>query len=94
MSERALSCIVCDKGLSNVFPDVENQPSGGVHFSSYGNYGSTVFDEVDGSYLEINICDDCMKRASEQGKVMSARRVTTSRVEDQRLWKWDEEELR
>ena len=42
-----------------------NQPYGGLAFQSEGHYGSTVFDPMDGTYLEVNICDECLLRASE-----------------------------
>ena len=28
---------------------------------TYGHYGSTVFDPMDASYLEIVVCDPCLK---------------------------------
>jgi hypothetical protein len=31
------------------------------------HYGSTVFDEIDGAKLEVNICDDCLKAAQQRG---------------------------
>jgi hypothetical protein len=45
-----------------VFEDVENQPAEGTAFQSQGHYGSTVFDPMDGSYIEINVCDDCLRK--------------------------------
>ena len=50
-------CIKCEKELS-LF-DVMH-PNDGVVFRARGNYGSTVFDPMDGSYLEVLICDDCL----------------------------------
>jgi hypothetical protein len=35
-------------------------PNDGVVFHARGNYGSTVFDPLDGTYLEVLICDDCL----------------------------------
>lgn len=32
----------------------------GVSFISHGHYGSSVFDPMDGSSLEISLCDDCV----------------------------------
>lgn len=69
---KILSCLVCDKDLH---PSVTSQdpdtpvidavpPLDGLVFIARGNYGSSIFDPVgDGqnaSYLEINICDDCV----------------------------------
>lgn len=58
-----LPCFACGKDLTSVFPfedGYRSQPNDGVTFSTYGNYGSGVFDEVNGTLLEINICDTCL----------------------------------
>lgn len=59
---RTLPCFKCGKELKPVCPDDSdrNQPYDGVTFSTSGQYGSTVFDEIDGSKLAINVCDDCL----------------------------------
>jgi hypothetical protein len=64
-----LNCFKCDKELEPVFSDnkfSDNQPYGGTTFLSYGQYGSTVFDPGDGTYLVINICDECLPANKEQ----------------------------
>lgn len=66
-----LPCIVCDKPLRPAVDQSINQPAHGVVFETYGHYGSTFFDPTDGSKLEINICDDCLKRAFEANTVKS-----------------------
>lgn len=58
--KNALNCIVCDKELENVFEEAQNQPYEGLSFVSYGHYGGTAFDPMDGRYLEVNICDECL----------------------------------
>jgi hypothetical protein len=74
MPRQALPCIVCGRELLNVFADmVENQPDSGIACTSGGNYGSTVFDPMNGEYLELNICDPCLTRAGEQGRVLTGR---------------------
>lgn len=61
MSTPALPCIVCGSELDNVGIETEvNQPYAGTAFTSYGHYGSTVFDPMDRSHLEINVCDNCL----------------------------------
>lgn len=65
-----MNCIVCDKDLKNVFGKSINQPEFGLTFTTVGNYGSIVFDPMDGSYLEVNICDECLKKASKEQKVL------------------------
>ncbi len=68
---RTPKCIACGRELESVFPDDSpasiNQPAHGLAFSTHGHYGSTVFDPGDGSRLEINVCDPCVKDAIEVG---------------------------
>ncbi len=67
--ERApLPCFVCRKELWNIF-NGHNQPDNSCTFNSHGHYGSTVFDEMDGSQLEINVCDECLKAGRERGAI-------------------------
>lgn len=69
----ALPCIVCGKELLAVSPPSEdgalaqNQPMHGLAFWTMGHYGSTVFDPMDGSTLEVSICDPCVTDARERG---------------------------
>lgn len=71
MAENAMvPCVVCGTTLENVDRDAENQPYGGTSFSTSGHYGSTAFDPMNGSMLELNLCDPCLKRASAQGRVL------------------------
>lgn len=69
---KQLNCIVCNKELEPAFPPPieHNQPYGGTSFTSRGHYGSTVWDPMDGTYLEINICDECLVKAGDEGKVL------------------------
>jgi hypothetical protein len=70
----ALPCIVCHQPLESVFPEVGNQPNGGLVFRSSGNYGSTVYDPVEvltgrHQHLQINVCDPCIVAATEAQRV-------------------------
>ena len=70
--DQPLACVVCRQALQPVFPGHEAdggyvQPDNANTFSTAGTYGSTVFDPVDGSYLEVNICDPCLASAIEAG---------------------------
>lgn len=47
------TCIVCNKS----YPDDYNTN----WFYNHGGYGSTVYDPMDGSYLLIVVCDECLK---------------------------------
>ncbi len=68
--------------MGNLDPE-GNQPQRGLEFISYGHYGSTVFDPMNGSYLVINICDVCLERGAKAGFIYQAkkRRNIYERVE-------------
>lgn len=70
MARNALPCIACGKALRNAFDDATNQPEEGLAFESHGHYGSTAFDPMDGTYIEISVCDECLIRARAQGQVL------------------------
>jgi hypothetical protein len=73
MSEYALACVVCGLVLRNVHNGVDNQPDDGLALTSHGHYGSTAFDPMDGTYLEVNICDECLVKAGNNGQVYVGR---------------------
>lgn len=73
MSRDALPCIVCGQALQNVIDDAQNQPNDGLAFTTNGHYGSTVFDPMDGTAIEINVCDDCIRVAGREGRVLWSR---------------------
>lgn len=65
--ENHINCIACSKTLENLDytlrdgKSVEVHPMGGLHFRTYGHYGSTVFDPMGtGEYLDVAICDECV----------------------------------
>ena len=60
-----LSCLICDKELEQCGPDDDIiQPWAGTCFETRGHYGSTIFDPMDGTKLEIIICDGCLREKS------------------------------
>jgi len=59
-----LSCICCGAALPNIMAGRGIQPMGGVAFLSHGHFGSSVFDPMDGSIIQIVLCDPCL---SEKG---------------------------
>lgn len=77
MPEKALPCIVCGKELDNVDREAVNQPHSGLAFTfvTHGHYGGTVFDPMDGQFIEINVCDECLVTAGEEKKVLLNRDV-------------------
>ena len=65
------NCIVCNTGVDNwdiAYPEdeIKVHPIGGTVFRTYGHYGSSVFDPMDASYLEVVVCDDCLKSRKER----------------------------
>ena len=67
-------CIVCGVSLERIFPEHPmgsiNEPNHAISFFGSGQYGSTIFDSFDGNTLEINVCDECVKKAAEKGWVI------------------------
>lgn len=65
-----IPCIVCNKELDNLEytmqsngTKVEVHPMNGLHFRTYGHYGSTIFDPMGtGEYLDVAICDICIMK--------------------------------
>src|SRR4051794_10900173 len=64
----ALPCVVCGCELEDVGHGGGdgNQPYAGTAFQSHGHYGSTIYDPMDGRYIEINICDPCLRDPGER----------------------------
>jgi len=69
-TDSKISCMVCDKALDNMEytsrsngTKVEVHPMNGLHFRTYGHYGSTIFDPMGtGEYLDVAICDECIMK--------------------------------
>lgn len=68
-------CIVCGFQPKSAVPENVsggpiNQPHDATTFQTTGHYGSTVWDPMTGQKLEINVCDECLKKAGKQGRVI------------------------
>lgn len=63
-------CIVCETQLDTAFDPSQNQPYKGTVFMTQGHYGSTFFDPMNGSCLEIVVCDECCKKAMEKKQIL------------------------
>lgn len=74
-----LDCLVCGRHLQPAMSksDYVNQPYDATTFTTHGQYGSTQFDEFDGTMLEINVCSLCLADRAERGRVLL---VTPRRV--------------
>ena len=64
-----LNCIACGKEMLNIMEDRGHQPLEGLSFHSYGHYGTTFFDPMDGSPIQIAVCDECLVKADAKGWV-------------------------
>ena len=79
-----IPCMLCGKDLRNVWDDI-TQPSGGVQFTSYGNFGSRVFDPMNGEQLVIHFCDDCL---IDRKDIILHRKIIEREVTQfQKMWK-------
>lgn len=88
MSE-ALPCIKCGKSLSNAVDHVENQPNDGVVCKTSGNYGSTVYDDFDGKWLEFNLCDNCLVALGNHGLIKEVEHIVRPQRPEWKSETWD-----
>ena len=66
-----LTCIVCDYQPDTAFNGCENnQPYKATAFHTRGHYGSTFFDPLDGTMIEINVCDSCLQKAVAKKQIL------------------------
>ena len=71
------------------------QPAGANSLSGSGTFGSRIFDPLDGSYVEANVCDECLAVALAEGRAAVYRADVTTRVSraPMRVMEIDEQEL-
>lgn len=70
-------CIRCEKPMNNILDGFDAraglkkgyQPTNGLAFYTQGHYGSTYFDPMNDSYLEVCVCDECVEAAEKAGRV-------------------------
>jgi hypothetical protein len=67
--ETKINCIVCKTALENLEYEqrngrkIEVHPMLGLHFTSSGHYGSTIFDPISSEeQLDVAICDRCIMK--------------------------------
>lgn len=70
MSREALPCAVCGARVENIDGSYINSPYAATAFATHGHYGSTTFDPMNGCYLELNICDSCIRRLRDERKIL------------------------
>lgn len=66
--KQPIVCIACSMTLKGA-PGNDFQPMGGLAFVSYGHYGTTFFDPMDGTSIEIAVCDECLQKAEEMKRI-------------------------
>jgi hypothetical protein len=91
------NCIICKCEVENwdiAYPEDKPQvhPIGGTAFRTYGHYGSSVFDPMDATYMEVVFCDPCLKERLEytyQGvNEKYAEELEEQRKEQDKLLDW------
>lgn len=73
-----MKCFKCEKELVSAVVDGDpwEFPSGGVLFAGGWNFGSELYDAmIDGIYVDIAICDDCLKVAKGDDRMREMRKV-------------------
>lgn len=66
-----LPCIVCGYQPDTAFNGCTgNQPYKATAFTTGGHYGSTFFDPMDESRIEINVCDECLRKAVDKKQIL------------------------
>lgn len=88
-----LPCAVCGKQLEAALGNAGgvNQPYAGTAFSTPGHYGSTIFDPMDGSTIEITICDSCVANIRDKGRIMYRMETEHATVAVSRNFIWTKE---
>lgn len=82
-----IECFVCGEPLTNVLQGTGNQPLDGLEFFTYGHYGSTVFDPMDGTALAIDVCDSCLMNGQKKGRVYFSKANGKFDPENYQVWK-------
>lgn len=71
-----MKCIVCNKELEYALGNEDDyhkdsyQPYAGLEFFTYGHYGSTYFDPINGNSLRVCICDECVEKAFNENVIV------------------------
>ncbi len=78
-------CFKCEKEIGAAYIQEEPDPStsweapcGGVSFEGGWNFGSALYDAMmDGIYVEVVICDDCLAAAKGSDRMREMQKVRT-----------------
>lgn len=88
-----LPCLVCGRTLPPAFgpSDAGRQPCDAVMFVGHGNYGSAVYDPGGTgrvrAWLEVNVCDGCLRDAARAGRVYHTELVPVPDRETVTSWR-------
>lgn len=88
-SSDSFPCLICGMALTRAFDEYEAQPDDAVMGTITGNYGSTVFDPFDGTALAFNVCDECLVKAGEQGRIFAYRAARPVEVDGMGIVGWE-----
>lgn len=82
------ACILCGRELDDESAG-NNQPDGGLAFQCWGHWPSAIFDEGGrNGWLEINVCEPCMRTAAERGRVLNGDRPDKRARAKYKKWQW------
>jgi hypothetical protein len=92
-------CFKCEKELKALFDDmpddIHNSSDDAVHFTSWGNYGSTRFDPIrEWETLDIYVCDECLIKHSNIINHVLTYKTTKHEFDIRSFKEYREEELK
>lgn len=75
-----MKCFKCEEDMGCAVTDGDpwEMPCDGVQFEGGFNFGSSLYDAMmDGIYVEVVICDDCLKAAQGTDRIREMKKVHT-----------------
>lgn len=78
-------CIICGRELEE---EGNNQPVSGLAFECRGHWPSAIWDHGGSDWLEINICEPCLRVATERGRVLNGDKPERRSPATYKKWTW------
>lgn len=86
-------CFRCDRRIEwELNAAHHGLPHGAVIFTSHGNYGSRVFDQIHGEQALLLICDECIEDAGNYIQIRKKKRQPTEYHDLGTYREWDADE--
>lgn len=90
-------CFKCGREFEPAGADGGVQPYGGTMFTSHGNYGSTVWDDLTpfggpDRHLLVLLCDHCVREAADAGRVVLSTARTQPTTWEHAPWRPEPDE--